>query len=93
MHTDIDKQVISRFFTAIDSLIERKDIKSLQSYCTAGGFDSRNIYSLRKPNSTHSFHFDWFMPLIMDYGVSSLWLITGLGDMFMPMYKPEEKVA
>jgi hypothetical protein len=93
MHTDIDKQVISRFFTAIDALKDRKEIDSLQSYCTAGGFDSRNVYSLKKENSTHSFHFDWIMPLIMEYGVSSLWLTTGLGEMFMPMYRPDEKVA
>ena len=93
MHTEIDKQVIGRFFTAIDALIERKELDSLQSYCNAGCIDSRNVYSLRKQNSTHSFHFDWIMPLIMDYGVSPLWLTTGLGDMFMPMFKPDEKVA
>lgn len=93
MHTEIDKQVIGRFFAAIDALIEQKKIDSVQSYCTAGGFDSRNIYSLKKENSTHSLHFDWLMPLIMEHGVSSLWLITGLGDMFMPMYKMTEKAS
>lgn len=93
MHTEIDKQVIARFFTAINALIERKTIDNLQSYCTVGGIDSRNIYSLRQENSTHTFHFDWLMPLILDYGVSSLWLITGLGDMFMPMYTADEKAS
>lgn len=93
MHTETDKQVISRFFTAIDALIERKEIDSIQAYCTACGFDSRNIYSLKQPNSTHSFHFDWLQPLVMNYGVSALWLTTGLGEMFMPMYSTNEKTA
>ncbi len=91
MHTETDKQVIGRFFAAINALIEQKKIDSIQSFCSAGGFDSRNIYSLRKDNSAHSLHFDWLQPLIIDYGVSSLWLTTGLGDMFMPMYRPVEK--
>ena len=93
MQTQIDKQVILRFFDAIDALVVRKCIESVQSYCSAYGFDSRNIYALRKPNPTHSLHFDCLMPLIMTYGVSPLWLTTGLGDMFMPMYRPSEKEA
>ncbi|MBQ9417106.1 MAG: hypothetical protein IJU19_00805 [Bacteroidales bacterium] len=91
MHTEIDKQVTRRFFQALETLIARKDIESVQSYCTDGGFDSRNIYSLRKDNATHMFHFDWLQPLIMNYGVSALWLLTGLGDMLHPMYLKAEK--
>lgn len=91
MHTQIDKQVVGRFFQALDALIERKDIESVQAYCTAAGFDSRNIYAMKKDNATHMIHFDWLQPLITDFGVSALWLLTGLGEMLHPMYITEQK--
>ena len=90
MKTLIDSQVIERFFSALDALIERNELDSIQSYCTAEGMDSRHVYSLRTKHSAHLLHFDCLVPLIMNYGISALWLTTGVGDMFMPMYRTEK---
>lgn len=93
MHTEIDQQVVSRFFTALDTLKERKDIKGIQTFCNAYGIDKRNLYTQRKKPQIQILHFDWLVPLVTEYGVSSLWLLTGLGKMFLPMFEKQTNVC
>lgn len=91
MHTEIDQQVVARFFEAMDALKERKDIGGYQSFCNRYGIDKRNFYKQRKQPQIQIMHFDWLVPLVTEYGVSSLWLMTGLGKMFLPMFeKPKD---
>ena len=91
MHTQIDQQVVARFFEAMDALKERKDIGGYQSFCTRYDIDKRNFYKQRKQPQIQIMHFDWIVPLVTEYGISSLWLITGLGKMFIPMFeKPNQ---
>lgn len=87
MHTQIDQQVVARFFEALDALKERKDIRGIQTYCTRYGIDKRNLYTQRKKPEIQILHFDWLVPMVTEYGVSSLWLLTGLGKMFLPMFE------
>lgn len=91
MHTEIDQQVVARFFEAIDALKERKDIKGYQAFCNRYGIDKRNFYKQRKQPQIQIMHFDWIVPLVTEYGISSLWLITGLGKMFLPMFENPQK--
>ena len=87
MHTQIDQQVVARFFEAMDVLKERKAIKGFQTFCTLYGIDKRNFYKQRKQPQIQIMHFDWIVPLVTEYCISSLWLITGLGKMFLPMFE------
>lgn len=93
MHTEIDQQVVKRFFTALDALRERKDIKGFQTFCNDYGIDKRNFYKQRKEPHIQIMHFDWLVPLVTEYGVSALWLITGLGKMFLPIFEKANNVA
>ncbi len=90
MHTEIDQQVVGRFFQALDALKERKDIKGIQTFCTQYGIDKRNLYRQRKEPRIQIMHYDWIVPLVTEYGISSLWILTGLGKMFLPMFEKEQ---
>lgn len=93
MNTQTDNQVIARFNEAINTLIERKAIESLQSYCTKYGLDASAMASNFANGNLTNFHFDWLTPLILDYGTSSLWLLTGLGEAFHPLYNPTKTTS
>lgn len=86
MNTELDKQVIVRFFEALDVLKQRKHISSVNQYCSTYNIDKRNLYAQKKNLNTSWFHMDWIIPMVTEYGVSSLWLLTGLGKMFLPMF-------
>lgn len=91
MHTQIDQQVVGRFFEALDALKERQDIRGINSYCIRYGIDKRNLYKQRKEPQVQIMHFDWLQPMVTEYGISSLWLLTGLGKMFLPMFEKPDK--
>lgn len=86
MHTQIDQQVVGRFFEALDALKDRKDIRGIQTYCTKYNINKRNLYTQRHKPEIQIMHFDWLVPMVTEYGVSSLWLLTGLGKMFLPLF-------
>lgn len=93
MHTQIDQQVVGRFYEALDALKERKDIRGIQTFCSAYNIDKRNFYRQRKEPHVQILHFDWLVPLVTEYGISSLWLLTGLGKMFLPMFEKPTNVS
>ncbi|MBQ7281132.1 MAG: hypothetical protein IJR13_10530 [Bacteroidales bacterium] len=86
MHTQIDQQVSTRFFQAIDTLIESKSINSIDDYCNKYGFSVSDIMQYKDNSSNDTIHYDYFMPLVMEHGVSSLWLLTGLGNAILPAF-------
>lgn len=74
--------VMERFFTAMDACKQAKLIKTLTAYCDAHGIDKPHFYTQRKDRSRGFFEIGWAVPLIRDCGVSSRWLLTGVGSMF-----------
>lgn len=86
MNTEIDKQVIRRFFEALEAIIDKRMVGGIQPYCERFGIDKRNLYHQRSNLDVAHFHFDWILPMVTTYGVSSLWLLTGEGDMFIPFF-------
>lgn len=74
--------VMERFFTAIDACKQAKLIKTLTAYCEAHGIDKPHFYTQRKDRTRGFFEIGWAVPLIRDCGVSSRWLLTGVGSMF-----------
>lgn len=87
MTTDIDRQVQARFYQALDNLIETKKIRGIQTYCRLYGIDKRNLYTQRKRTDLTIMHFDWLLPMVKEYGISSYWLLTGIGDMYLPYFR------
>lgn len=86
MHTQIDRQVSTRFFQAIDTLIESKSINSIDDYCNRYGFSVSDIMQYKDGSANNSIHYDYIMPMVMVHGVSSLWLLTGLGSAILPAF-------
>ncbi|MBQ0160003.1 MAG: hypothetical protein KBT28_05185 [Bacteroidales bacterium] len=93
MTTDIDRQVQKRFYEALDNLIERKIIRGIQTYCRLHNIDKRNLYAQRKRTDVTIMHFDWLLPMVTEYGISSYWLLTGIGEMYLPYYQKNTKNA
>lgn len=76
--------VIGRFFEALDSIIARKDIRGVQTYCRLYGIDKRHLYAQRNDLNRGFFEIAWILPLIEKHGVSPSWLLFGAGPMFLP---------
>ncbi|MBQ9547391.1 MAG: hypothetical protein IJU90_08920 [Bacteroidales bacterium] len=86
MHTQIDQQVSTRFFQAIDTLIKSKSITSIDDYCTRYSFSVSDIMQYKDGSTNKTIHYDYIMPMVMEHGVSSLWLLTGLGSAILPAF-------
>lgn len=84
------KEIQERFFNAIDILIAEKRIKSLQSFCADYELHRPKYSNIRtfsrnhkKPGTGYKFiDIDAVSYLVVDYGVSSEWIMAGRGDMF-----------
>lgn len=80
----------SRFFQAIDLLIESDRIPSLQGFCTEHGLHRPKYSNIRtfskdqsKPGTGYKFiDIDALAYLVDDFGVSADWLLCGKGGMF-----------
>lgn len=81
-NTDITKQIISRFFVALDLIVENNTIRGIKTYCDENNIDRRNLYNQRKDLDRGWFQVSWIYPLIINYNISADWLITGKGGMF-----------
>lgn len=73
---------ISRFFEALDVIISTKKIRGIQTYCNLYGINKRHLYTQRADLNKGYFEVYWLIPLIRDFGVSSNWLLLGIGNMF-----------
>lgn len=74
--------IMSRFFQAFDAARENKRIRNVEKFCSENGIDKRHLYAQRQELSKGYFEVGWLVPMIRDYGVSSAWLLTGVGEMF-----------
>lgn len=77
------KQVISRFYEALDAIIAQKKIRGVNTYCRLYEIDRRNLLAQRKDLERGWFQVSWLVPMVREYGVSSSWLLTGFGSMFV----------
>ena len=76
MNTVISKQIMERFYSALDAIIAMKKIRGVNTYCR------RNFIAQRKDLERGWFQLSWLYPMVKDYGVSAKWLLTGFGRMF-----------
>ena len=77
------KQIISRFYEALDAIIAQKKIRGVNTYCRLYEIDRRNLIAQRKDLERGWFQVSWLVPMVREYGVSSSWLLTGFRSMFV----------
>lgn len=82
MNTPESKQIMERFYIALDAIIAKKDIRGVQTYCRLYNIDRRNFIAQRKDLDRNIFELSWLQPMIKHYGVNAEWLLTGRGETF-----------
>lgn len=82
MNTTVSKQIMERFYSALDAIIESKKIRGVNTYCRLHEIDRRNFIAQRKDLDRGWFQVSWLQPMVKEYGVSARWLLTGFGRMF-----------
>lgn len=48
MNTPVSKQIMERFYCALDAIIAMKKIRGVNTYCRLYGIDRRNLIANRK---------------------------------------------
>ncbi len=82
MNTPVSKQIIQRFYDALDAIIAMKKIRGVNTYCRLNDIDRRNFLAQKKDLDRGWFQVSWLQPIVREYGVSARWLLTGFGKMF-----------
>lgn len=82
MNTPVSKQIMERFYSALDAIIAKKDIRGVATYCRLNEIDRRNFIAQRKDPERGWFQLSWLQPMVKEYGVNAEWLLTGMGRMF-----------
>lgn len=82
MNTPVSKQIMERFYTALDAIISMKKIRGVNTYCRLYEIDRRNFIAQRKNLDRGWFQLSWLYPMVREYGVNARWLLTGFGKMF-----------
>lgn len=82
MNTPISKQIMERFYCALDAIVAMKRIRGVNTYCRLYDIDRRNLIANRKDLDRGWFQLSWLQPMVTEYGLSAKWLLTGAGKMF-----------
>lgn len=82
MNTQVSKQIMQRFYDALDAIIAMKKIRGVNTYCRLNEIDRRNFLAQKKDLDRGWFQVSWIQPMVREYGVSARWLLTGFGKMF-----------
>ena len=79
----VTRQIQKRFFAALDVIMLRNGM-SLQAFCNEYGLLRPKYSNIRAGKDEYYKHIDIeaLAYLVHDFGVSSDWLLTGVGDMF-----------
>lgn len=80
--TEETKQIMIRFYSALDALIAKKGIRGINTYCRLYNIDRRNLLAQKKDLNRAIIQISWLQGAVKDFGVSADWLLTGRGDMF-----------
>ena len=73
--------IVGRFFAALAWLKESKQIRGVKTFTDRYGIHRRSLQRLQKDPSTNDFKAAWLTYLVVDFGISAEWLLTGEGQM------------
>ncbi len=76
-------QISKRFFEALDALIVRGDLRGKKTFTDKYRINRWNLIETRNDPEKQSVRMVWIAYLARDYGVSSHWILTGRGEMFI----------
>ena len=76
------RNILSRFYQALDDLIAKRIIRGVNTYCRLYGIDRRNLTKQREDLSRSIFDVSWMVPMVSVYNISATWLLTGKGEMY-----------
>lgn len=83
MNISLEGEAITkRFFEAIDMLRAAKVIRGLKTFTDSRDINRWNLITVRNNPSTSVLKPEWLAFLVIDYGVSAQWLLTGRGGVF-----------
>ncbi len=71
-----------RFFEALATLAQMKVIRGLQTFTREYGINRWNLITARNKPDISVIKQEWLSYLVLGYGVSADWLLTGRGEMF-----------
>lgn len=76
-------QIIKRFYQALDVVVASKRIRGKKTFTDMHNINRRNFIQVSKVPESDMFQLVWITYLVKDFGVSSQWIITGNGEMFV----------
>lgn len=82
MQTPDSQMIVSRFFEALDKIIEYKIIRGKQTFTREYNINRWQFNLLKNEIHRDSFQTAWLTYLVKDFMISPRWLLTGEGEMF-----------
>lgn len=73
-----EQSITDRWFQALDDLVATRRT-SRARVCRELGVDRRNFYQQAADHSRRILRVEWLSYLVLNYGVSADWLLTGRG--------------
>ncbi len=71
-----------RFFHTIDVLKQMRKIRGLQTFTRRYNLNYGNMYITKSDPEHRGLKPEWLAFLVLDFGVSAKYLLTGIGPMF-----------
>ena len=75
-------QINQRFFYSIQTLVNMKVLRGLQTFTREYGLNRRNLQNVQAHPDTCVIKPEWLTILVRDFDISPEWLLTGRGKMF-----------
>lgn len=84
MQSADSQKIVGRFFEALARLKADGVIRGKKTFTDEFGINRWNMGTLEKDHSRDIFQPAWLTYLVVKYGVSPMWLLTGRGDFYQP---------
>ncbi len=82
MQSEHSKEIVCRFFAAIERLKEERVIRGVQTFTNRYGINRWNFITCSRDHARNIFQVAWLAYLVRDYNVNPTWLLLGEGDFY-----------